>query len=245
MTVKRDILLAKNLLNDFPVFWDGRKSVLELKAANFNWRQMEWWGFYFEYIAFEKLTGSFLIPGDKFGRVKTACFDFKGTINWDLKAKALKSDDHRSILNDSEAMDWSIKQYGAHGLVIALCDVEYNDMNRSFQKWHGKLKGGKSKYEIDREQRTSVSRYRKTKAELVEILFLVVTSKNRSALGIHHQGRNSNGKPRPPKYMLDYDTIGKFLVDKIVFPPSPDGSRKIAEPGGIYKINSDETPNIE
>lgn len=34
MTVKRDILLAKNLLNDFPVFWDGRKSVLELKAAN-------------------------------------------------------------------------------------------------------------------------------------------------------------------------------------------------------------------
>ncbi len=245
MTVKKDVLLAKSLLNDFPVFWDGRESVLELKTANFNWRQMEWWGFYFEYIAFGKLKGSFSIPGDLFGKVKTACFDFKGTINWDLKAKAIKSDDHQSILNDTEAMDWSIKQYGSHGLVIALCDVEYNDTNRSFQKWHEELKGGKSKYEIAREQRTSVSRYRKTRAELVEILFLVVTSKNRSALGIHHQGRNSNGKPRPPKYMLDYDTIGKFLVDKIVFPPSQLSSRKISESGGIYIVNPEEKPAIE
>ncbi|GIK08161.1 MAG: hypothetical protein JETCAE02_00940 [Anaerolineaceae bacterium] len=245
MTVKSDILLAKNLLSDFPIYWDGRKSVLELKAASFNWRQMEWWGFYFEYVALNKFKGSFSIPGDKFGKVKTACFDFKGTINWDLKAKAIKSDDHQSILNDTEAMDWSIKQYGAHGLVVALCDVEYNDADRSFQKWHEELKGGKSKYEIEREQRTSISRYRKTKAELVEILFLVVTPKNKFNLGIHHQGRNSNGKPRPPKYMLDYDKIGKFLVDKIVFPPSNATSRKISEPGGIYRVNPDETPTID
>lgn len=92
-----------------------------------------------------------------------------------------------------------------------------NDVNRLFQKWHQELKGGKSKYEINREKRTSVSRYRKTKIELQEILFLVVTSKNISSLGIHHQGRNSNGKPRPPKYMLDYETIKKFLVDRIIF----------------------------
>ena len=45
--------------------------------------------------------------------------------------------------------------------------------------------------------------------------------------------------------MLDYDTIGKFLVDKIVFPPSQIGSRKVSEPGGIYKINPEETPAIE
>lgn len=245
MTVKSDILLAKGLLSELPVFWDGRKSVLELKAANFNWRQMEWWGFYFEYVAFGKLKEAFLIPGDKFGKVKTACFDFKGSINWDLKAKAIKSDDHQSILNDAEAMDWSIKQHGAHGLVVALCDVEYNDADRSFQKWHEELKGGKSKYEIEREQRTTISRYRKTRAELVEILFLVVTSKNRSILGIHYQGRNSNGKPRPPKYMLDYDTIGKFLVDKIAFPPSQFSSRKLSESGGIYIVNPEEKPAIE
>lgn len=178
---------------------------------------MEWWGFYFEFLCYQRLESSFAVPGDRFGKTRTACFDFKGSINWDLKAKAIKSDDHRSILNDAEAMNWSINEYGAHGLIIALCDVEYNDENRTFQKWHQKLKGGKSKYEVNREQRTSVSRYRKTKAELQELLFLIVNPKNISFLGIHHQGRNSNGKPRPPKYMLDYDFIDKYLADKIKF----------------------------
>ena len=217
MKPKKDIQSAKSLLSDLPISWDGKKSILELKEANFNWRQMEWWGFYFEYLCYQRLKSSFAIPGDRFGKARTSCFDIKGSINWDLKAKAIKSDDHRSILNDMQAMDWSIQEYGAHGLIIALCDVEYNDSDRTFQRWHQELKGGKSKYEINREKRTSVSRYRKTNVELQEILFLVVTSKNISHLGIHHQGRNSNGKPRPPKYMLDYDTVKKFLVDRIVF----------------------------
>jgi hypothetical protein len=30
--------------------------------------------------------------------------------------------------------------------------------------------------------------------------------------------RSSNGNPRPPKYMLDYDLVDKFLVDRIVYP---------------------------
>jgi hypothetical protein len=215
MTPRKDIKTAKELLSDLPTSWDGKKSILELKEANFDWRQMEWWGFYFEHLCYQRLGDSFTIPGDRYGKARSACFDMRGSINWDLKAKAIKSDDHRSILNDTDAMNWSVQEYGAHGLIIALCDVEYNDNNRTFQKWHQKLKGGKSKYEISREKRTSISRYRKTYAELKEILFLVVTPRNISSLGIHHQGRNSNGKPRPPKYMLDYDTVKKFLVDKM------------------------------
>lgn len=217
MTIKKDILSAKQLLSNLPKRWDGKESILELKEANFNWRQMEWWGFYFEHLCYQSLRETFNIPGDRYGKSRTACFDLKGSINWDLKAKAIKSDDHRSILNNTEAMNSSIKQYGAHGLIIALCDVEYNDNDRTFQRWHQELKGGKSKYEINREQRTSVSRYRKTNAELQELLFLVVNSKNISSLEIHQQGRNSNGKPRPPKYMLNYSSINKLLVDKIVF----------------------------
>lgn len=59
----------------------------------------------------------------------------------------------------------------------------------------------------------------KTRAELQEILFLAITLENLPLLGIHHQGRNSNSKPRPPKYMLDYDDeiLGQFLIDRIVF----------------------------
>lgn len=219
MSYQDDVNIAKGLFADFPTKWDGKTSVLEMKEVNFNWRQMEWWGFYFELLCRRRLADDFYIPGDRFGSAATSCFDLKRSINWDLKAKAIKSDDHRSILNDTEAMNWSIEQYGVHGLIIGLCDVEYNDNDRSFQRWHEELKGGKSKYQLEREQRTSVSRYRKTRADLQEVLFLAVTFGNISLLGIHHQGRNSNGKPRPPKYMLDYDDeiLGQFLIDRIVF----------------------------
>jgi len=217
MRPKQDVRSAKALLSDLPTRWDGKESVLALKAAHYNWRQMEWWGFYFEYLCGQRLKKRFSIPGDRYGRTKTASFDLKGAINWDLKAKAIKSDDHRSILNDAEGMNWSVRVFGAHGLIVALCDVEYNDNDRAFQKWHQALKGGKSAYEVRREQRTSVSRYRKTCVKLQEVLFLVVTPDNISTLGIYHQGRNSNGSPRRPKYMLDYDTVKKFLVDRIVF----------------------------
>ena len=212
-----DITIAKLLLTDLPTEWDGKQSILELKNANFNWRQMEWWGFYFEYLCRLRLSRCFSFPGDQYGKSKTACFDMKRTINWDLKAKAIKSDDHRSILNDTYGIDQSIQKYGSHGLIIALCDVDYNDEDRSFQQWHEQLKGGKSKYEKEREQRTSVSRYRKVRAKLREILFLIINDYNKNFLARYHQGRNSNGNPRPPKYMLDYDLVDKFLVDRIVY----------------------------
>ncbi|MBM4109481.1 MAG: hypothetical protein FJ255_11860, partial [Phycisphaerae bacterium] len=45
-------------------------------------------------------------------------------------------------------------------------------MNRTLQRWHSELMGGLSAYEKERRTRTEVSRYRKTKAELAEPLFL-------------------------------------------------------------------------
>jgi hypothetical protein len=202
-----DIEILKANLSKLPKFWDGKTCVLELKEANYNWRQMEWWAFYFEWKVESILNDKFQFSGDRFDNVS---FDLKGAINWDLKAKAIKSDDHKVILNDCSAMEQSIENYGFHGEVIALCDVEYNDHDRSFQKWHTELKGGKSAYEIERENRTSISRYRKTKAELTEIVLLVLQKNDLEKLSIMKQGRNSNGKPRPEKYMLDLETISEF-----------------------------------
>ncbi|HOL57685.1 MAG TPA: hypothetical protein PLD75_09030, partial [Spirochaetota bacterium] len=85
---KKDIENIENLLKTLPTQWDGKRCVLELKEADYNWRQMEWWAFYFEYKAKNLLKDYFFIPGDKFGNVT---FDFKGEINWDLKASAIKT----------------------------------------------------------------------------------------------------------------------------------------------------------
>ena len=210
----KDIELIKSDLSKMPVLWEGKACVLELKEADYNWRQMEWWAFYFEHKFQSIFKSAFQFPGEKYDRVN---FDLKGEINWDLKAKAIKSDDHKVILNDRGAMEDSIARHGFHGEIIALCDVEYNDINRSFQKWHSELKGGLSKYEKERKERTSVSRYRKTKAELTEILFVIFTSDDLSKLSILKQGRNSNGKARPEKYMLDLESIHQFYFEKYKF----------------------------
>jgi len=202
-----DIELLKDKLLKLPKTWDGKQSVLELKAADYNWGQMEWWAFYFEHKVKGILKDDFSFPGDKINNVR---FDLRGKINWDLKASAIKTDSHKIILNDQVAMDKSVAQDGFHGEIIALCDVEYNDKDRSFQHWHTALKGGKSDYQIKREERTSISRYRKTKAELTEIVLLVFTENDLAELAIVKQGRNSNGKARPPKYMLDLESIDNF-----------------------------------
>jgi len=204
---KKDIKLLKANLINLPKFWDGKESILELKEANYQWRQMEWWAFYFEYKVRNLLADKFSFPGDQYENVS---FDLKGAINWDLKAHAIKSNEHKVILNDKLAMEKSIEKMGYHGEIIALCDVEYNDNDRTFQKWHTELKGGKSEYELAREERTSVSRYRKTKAELTEIILLLITKENIEDLDVHKQGRNSNGSPRNPKYMLDIELLDKF-----------------------------------
>ena len=204
---KNDINIIKANLTNLPKFWDGKICVLELKEADYNWRQMEWWAFYFEYKVRNLLADKFLFPGDQYDNVS---FDLRGAINWDLKSKSIKSDDHKVILNDKSAMEQFIEKSGYHGEIIALCDVEYNDNDRSFQKWHTELKGGKSDYELAREIRTSVSRYRKTKAELTEILLIVFKADDLEKLPTMKQGRNSNGKPRPEKYMFDVETIDNF-----------------------------------
>lgn len=214
LQLSEDALIAKNLFKTLSTEWDGKTCILEMKEADYNWRQMEWIGFYFEMKCRLLLADEFEIPGERIGKTT---FDAKRSVNWDFKSKAIKSDQHQAILNDTEAMNESIHRYGMHGTILALCDVEYNDDDRSFQSWHKALKGGYSKYEVTRMSRTSVSRYRKTSARVVEILFLAFTPENIEYLGTMKQGRNSNGKPRPLKYVLDLEEIEPYLVDRLSF----------------------------
>ncbi len=202
-----DIELISEKLKSLPRIWDGKTAILEMKEENFNWKQMEWWGFYFELLVKKSLNNNFQFPGDKFDKVK---FDMKRSINWDLKSHGIKTLSHSIILNDEEAVRKSIELNKYHGLLIAICDIEYNDKDRSFQKWHTELKGGKSLYEQKREERTTFSRYRKTKAELLELVMIVLNQKNLSKLDVFQQGRNANGKPRRPKLMLNLEVSDKF-----------------------------------
>jgi len=202
-----DVIQISNRLQVLPKFYNGMSCILELKQANYNWKQLEWLGFYFEYKS-KNILSNFNI-GDTFGNVT---FDFKVSFNWDLKASSNSTT--TVILNDKVGMDHSLKKYGSHGEVIARFDVEY-DNDGSFKEWHSNLKGGKSKYELKREIRTDKSRLRKVKAELSSIYFIVIEKTDN--LLIMNQGINSNGKSRRPKYSFDIKKIDNFDHYKLQF----------------------------
>lgn len=205
-----DAEAARKALSALPTEWDGKTCVMTLKAADYNWRQMEWIGWYFELMCRQLLPiEGFTIPGE---RIRSIGFDGLRSANWDFKAHAIKTQTHLAVLNDVEAMNESVERHGWHGLIVALVDCEYNDVDRSFQEWHTQLKGGESPYERKRKARTAVSRYRKTRALLSEIVFIGIDADHLGDLSIYRQGRNSNGKPRPTKYMIDLEDLDDLAV---------------------------------
>ncbi|GIW68392.1 MAG: hypothetical protein KatS3mg099_340 [Candidatus Parcubacteria bacterium] len=198
-------------LQDIPRWWDGKTAILEMKNAGFNqWRQMEWVGFYFQFLCEKFLRGVMEIPGPKYGNVR---FDgFKG-VPWDFKTHAINTSYHQIIVNDSEATSKAIKDYGSVGLILALGKATYNDEARTFQKWHETLKGGKSKYELERIRRGAWSRLRKVDFALQQISFIEIDGPVLVKCGSFQRDfRNSDGKPRREKVLLDLEKIEEDLV---------------------------------
>ncbi len=197
-------------LKRLPKVWDGRRSILAMKNARYpHWRQMEWIGFYFQFLCEQNLKKLVKMPGSTFGKV---IFDgFKG-IPWDFKAHAMNTSSHQVIVNDSEATAQAIQEYGAVGLVLALGKVRYNDEDRTFQKWHEDLKGGKSEYELERIQRGAWSRLRKVSFDLQQISFIKIADETLVECGSFQTDfRNSNGRPRRGKVLIDLERIDDEL----------------------------------
>lgn len=203
-------------LKNIPKIWDGRKSILEMKEKKYpHWKQMEWIGFYFQFLCEQWLQKVVTIPGPKYGNVN---FDSFKDIPWDFKAHAINTSSHKIIINDSQATADAIKEYGAVGLILALGEVLYNDEDRTFQKWHEALKGGKSKYEIERIKRGAWSRLRKVSFNLQQILFIKITDNTLINTGSFQLDfRNSNGTPRKSKVLVDLEKINKELIYYIEF----------------------------
>ncbi len=196
--------------------WDGRNSILEMKAAGSrHWRQMEWTGFYFQFLCEKHLSRIVKIPGPKYGNVK---FDGFMEVPWDFKAHASNTSSHQVIVNDTEAITNGIRDYGSVGLILAVGEVRYNDEDRTFQKWHEALKGGKSKYVLARIERGAWSRLRKVRFDLQQISFIKITKDTLVRAGSFQANfRNADGSPRRAKVLLDLEKIDKELAHAINF----------------------------
>ncbi|MBI4215546.1 MAG: hypothetical protein HY602_02380 [Parcubacteria group bacterium] len=210
----------EKLLTQMPAEWDGKEAIIEMRDASYqHWKQMEWIGFYFQFLCDKTLPPLIKIPGPKYGRAE---FDGFSEIPWDFKAhpnkKANGKDNKNVILNDNTAIAEAIKQYGEAGLILAIGDAEYNDKDRYFQLWHQKLKGGLSNYEKQRILRKAPSRLRKISFRLNEIDLILLDAKTVQGLSSFQEGfRNSDGSLRNAKVLLSLEDIAHIKIKTIKF----------------------------
>jgi hypothetical protein len=207
--------IAKRL-SKIPKFWDGKNVIIEMKEAEFSqWRQMEWIGWYFQYLCAKRLSKIMQIPGPKYGKVE---FDGYLEIPWDFKAHAMNTSSHQIIVNASEAISAGIKEFGSVGLILAAGKVEYNDESRRFQQWHSVLKGGLSDYERERIKRGAWSRLRKVSFRLQQISFIQITDETLIKSGSFQSDfRNSNGRPRKSKVLIDLERLDEEIIHFVDF----------------------------
>jgi hypothetical protein len=184
----------------FPRIMDGKTCVIEMKAVdNRNWKQVQWQGFYFEMRAVESLTRQ--LGGGKRTLYNTE-FDYVRNFIWDIKAHSTKNESgspsSSCMLNDVRAMEAAISDTGL-GFVVLSGDPTYD---REFTRWHKKFRGGGD----DNPGRTLKSKF---EGKSLDVFFIkdmdqLNEAKSKKAISEIAQGKNSNGKPRPSKYQLDF-----------------------------------------
>ena len=198
------------IIKEMPMHWDGKKCILEMKENNGrHWKQMEWIGWYFEYWCNRNLKGVMEMPySKKYGNVS---FDGYLKIPWDFKVHVTQSGD-KIIVNDHQAIKKAIKDFGCVGLIIVTGPVVY-DESQEFKKWHDEQKGKITDYVLKNIERGAPSRRRKVSMKISKISFVKLDDDClKKYSSIHNQGRNSDGKPREPKVLLDLTKIGKHIV---------------------------------
>jgi hypothetical protein len=210
MFSKKSITKLSAILARMPVSWNGRKAIIEMREAHYaHWKQMEWIGFYFQFLCEMHVESFMEIPGPRYGKVE---FDAFLEIPWDFKVhpnKNVNGDENKKvILNDQLAITEAIGNFGGVGVILAVGEATYNDEDRTFQKWHQSLKGGLSNFEKDRIVRNAPSRMRKTKFRMKEIKLIFLNNKKIRELDSFQEGfRNSDGSSRNGKVLLDLDKI--------------------------------------
>ena len=169
-TVEKLRLASQNM----PKVWDGRRSILEMKDANFRyWRQMEWMDSYFKFLCQKHFTGIIDMPGKKYSITE---FDAFREISWDFKTHAANTTNHTIITNNAKVIGNTISDYGYYGVILAIGEVDYNDEERTLKKWQNDLTLKQYQYEINRINKGAMSRYCKIGFVLSEIHFICLNS---------------------------------------------------------------------
>ena len=163
------------IMRNMPVIWDGKEAILFMKMNDCsNWKQMEWPGWYFQFMC-EKILKkecSFKIPGPSYGKVK---FDGLKIFPWDFKTHTLNTANGSKVpTNGYKEVSHAINDYGRIGFIIACGNAQFDDECKSFKNWHDGLKEKVSEYEKQRIDRGAPSRRRKVLFSLENVKFIIL-----------------------------------------------------------------------
>ena len=190
--------------------WYAQECIIEMRDAGYhNWKQTEWIGFYLEY-----LTESINIPGVANLKLFVGNTTFNGCAGKNvIDYKTSSKPEADIILNDQEAMSRVVNRYKELGYIIIKGET-LKEENNELDLWRQSL-SGKSKYVIAGEQMGRRHRKLKTVFAPQNLLYVAITSKNIKQLKVFNQGRNSDGNPRNPKYILPNKILGEYTLAEL------------------------------
>lgn len=210
--------ILKVLDQYFPKRFDGEDSIQWLHRFSNQKKQDEWAAFFFQEYSFPLLTR--FLGGWKGPRItKSSRFDYQREYVWDIKLEANHNINGKpsqwTILNDIRSTNRVIDLESGIGLVIANADFTY-DKDGTLRKWREKLEGRESR-EIVKGTRIlkKAGQITDLKAIFIPDAKEVQNGMKKGWFGIFKQGRNSNGKPREPKYMIKISDVPPEFITNL------------------------------
>lgn len=184
--------------------WDGQLCVREMREAESpNWRQIEWPGFYFEYIGVPALIDTF--GGGPVTYANTR-FDYSNASVWDLKVHS-KDGGNNAILNAQDAFNACLDTGRGLGFLMLSGEAEF-DEDGTFRQWHTGLEDRPSRQFVPNNPGRQRRRKRAFTPGHIDAFHLPTPSRLQQALlegsiRVHRQGRQPGGASRRDKFALN------------------------------------------
>lgn len=199
-------LLVAALSSACSVKWDGRGCVSEMREAGHNqWKQIEWVGWYFEFIGLPTLINAYGGGPEKIG---STTFDYVRNYVWDLKTHAEEGarapGDFKKLapLNDKSAMDECLSERGSLGFIVLSGSASFGG-HVEFDGWHRALRGkGPSTSDNPRKLKVAFEPVC-LEAYAFEGEDALQEACKSGELRTFNQGHQASGAPRKPKYQLN------------------------------------------
>lgn len=117
--------LLDKLESSFPHKFDGKTAIEILKENDYNWKQMEWAGFYTEFLINNILQfNADMAWGNRFG---STVFDAKlGDIDLDYKTHSTNTNSNWLMCNDWTATEKTIEQNGKLYILVVNVNFDYD-----------------------------------------------------------------------------------------------------------------------